>query len=102
MLIWGGLASAFLAANPLDIPGLPNGLAAFTGGTSISDGGSKWASARSSFSGFANVSSWGGPKVRSLSRGSTSGSVHSIVSASEAELARKRGLSSSGAKFVSH
>lgn len=99
LLIIGGIASAFLAANPFGIPGLPKGIASLTGATSISQSGSKWTAARPRFSHMLNVSYWTGPKIRTNGNDRL-GAVHSIASASAAELERKRGLASSGAKFV--
>lgn len=87
ILMWGGIASAVIAASPVKIPGVPQ-LSSLVSASGISTSGSKWVSARPRLTGLANVSSWGGSGLKSTRPGGSA--VQAIVAASEAELNRKR------------
>lgn len=93
LLIGGTIA----AAAGYSVPGVPNMLG-FTSSNSFSSGGAKWESAKFSLGNISFTSALGSPTVNRGTHKSSGSSIHAIVDASNAELARKNGTG--GAKFI--
>lgn len=93
LLIGGTIA----AAAGFSVPGVPDMLG-FSSTNSFKSDGAKFESSKFSLGNISFTSKLGGPKVNRRTSSSGGSSIHAIVDASNAELARKNGTG--GAKFI--
>ena len=93
-LIIGGTIAAAAGYN---VPGVP-AMLGFTSSNTFSSSGAKWESTRFYLGNISFTSAFGDPTVNRGTSSSGGSSIHAIIDASNAELARKNG--SGGAKFI--
>lgn len=91
------IGSTIAAAAGYSVPGVPDMLG-FTSSNTFTSGGAKFESAKFTLGNISFTSAFGGPKVNRGTANGGGSTVHSIVNASTAELARKNG--NGGAKFI--